>query len=245
MESDTWYRVPVVVRQRSGSTCKVWEKRRSGRRGGQGGFTDLFGRARKAGRLGWVERRRAESRTRFKRKVLRVNGAEVMPRPQQQQPSPARVFVRSLLPFSPLRASSLSWNSRRKRGEGEGGSEAPFSPADSLLSLSTLSLPVCSSSLFLLLSSSVAPFLVHFPLKNMPRSHFFVRRCSFFFLSLVSSHTFEMARSFPRAAPARTVANKYIECKLPTNFFHRFAYSRCACAGMYISIRRHLLSAFL
>lgn len=96
-----------MVRQRSGSTCKVWEKRK-GEGEGQGGSADLFGRARKAGRLGWVERRRAESRTRFKRKVLRVNGAEVMPRSQQQQPSPARVFVRSLLPFSPLRASSLS-----------------------------------------------------------------------------------------------------------------------------------------
>lgn len=57
---------------------------------------DLFGRAEKAGRLGWVERRRAESRTRFKRKVLRVNGAEVMPRPQQQQPTPfARALARS------------------------------------------------------------------------------------------------------------------------------------------------------
>jgi hypothetical protein len=74
--------------------------------GGAGIRADLFGRAEKAGRLGWLERRRAESRTRFKRKVLRVNGAEVMPRPQQQQPTPFASCARSLLPFSPLRDRS-------------------------------------------------------------------------------------------------------------------------------------------
>lgn len=93
-------------------------------------FADLFGRARKAGRLGWVERRRAESRTRFKRKVLRVNGAEVMPRPQQQQPSSARVlahslarFFRSLL-FAPV--LPLPRNNRREKKGGERGREARF-----------------------------------------------------------------------------------------------------------------------
>lgn len=132
MESDTRYRVPAV-RRRSGSGLVALAKY-GGEGEGEGGgeFADLFGRARKAGRLGWVERRRAESRTRFKRKVLRVNGAEVMPRPQQQQPSSARVlahslarFFRSLL-FAPV--LPLSRNNRRKKGWREGeGSEIPFS----------------------------------------------------------------------------------------------------------------------
>lgn len=127
-----------------------------GGRGGRGGgeFADLFGRARKAGRLGWVERRRAESRTRFKRKVLRVNGAEVMPRPQQQQPSSARVlahslarFFRSLL-FAPVLPLSLGITGEKKGRREGGGKRDSFLLADSLLSLSTLSLPVCSFSLY-------------------------------------------------------------------------------------------------
>lgn len=166
MESDTRYRVPAVVQQRSGSTCKVWEK--GGRERGQGGFADLFGRARKAGRLGWVERRRAESRTRFKRKVLRVNGAEVMPRPQQQQPSPARVFARSLLPFSPLHASSLSLSlgiagekSEREKEETRLLSPRGFSPLlkhtlSSCLLLLSFSLSLCCCLLRLHHSSSIS-----------------------------------------------------------------------------------------
>lgn len=60
----------------SGSTCKVW-------------------------RSFWsCRRRRVESRTRFKRKVLRVNGADVMLPPQQQQPPS--------LPFSVVCFLSLS-----------------------------------------------------------------------------------------------------------------------------------------
>ena len=45
------------------------------------------------------EGRRAESRTRFKRKVLRVNGAEVMPRSQQQQPPALLLLFAACLPL--------------------------------------------------------------------------------------------------------------------------------------------------
>lgn len=204
MESDTRYRVPAVRRrsgQRSGSTCKVWGGEGEGEGGGE--FADLFGRARKAGRLGWVERRRAESRTRFKRKVLRVNGAEVMPRPQQQQPSSARVlahslarFFRSLL-FAPV--LPLPRNNRRKKGGREARFLSPrgFSP----LLKHTLSSCLLLLSLSLSLSSSLASFLVHFPPENVPRSHSLVGRRSFSSSTLASSHTLETARSFPRTAP--------------------------------------------
>lgn len=162
-----------------------------------------------------------------------------MPRPQQQQPSPARVFVRSLLPFSPLRASSLSWNSRRKRGEreGEGGGESSFLPADSLLSLSTLSLPVC-----FFLSLSIAVFfgcIIPRPFPSGEHATFSFLRSSllFFFLSVVSSHTLERRPDlFLVQLLSRTVANKCIECKLPTNFFHRFVLALRVHARACISL---------
>lgn len=78
-----------------------------------------------------------------------------MPRPQQQQPSSARVlahslarFFRSLL-FAPVLPLSLGITGEKKREERGGGKRDSFLLADSLLSLSTLSLPVCSFSLSL------------------------------------------------------------------------------------------------
>lgn len=101
MESDTHGTECPAVRRRSDSGLVALVKYGWIGVGKGNGFADLFGRARKAVRLGWVERRRAESRTRFKRKVLRVNGAEVMPWSQQQQPPLAlRVFASSILSFS-------------------------------------------------------------------------------------------------------------------------------------------------
>lgn len=136
---------------------------------------------------------------------MRVNGAEVMPRPQQQQPSSARVlahslarFFRSLL-FAPVLPLPRN-NRRKKRVERGGGKRDSFLLADSLLSLSTLSLPVCSFSL------SIAVFLARIiprPFPSGERATFSLARWSplFFFLNVVSSHTLETARSFPRTAP--------------------------------------------
>lgn len=184
-----------------------------GRREGQGGFADLFGRARKAGRLGWVERRRAESRTRFKRKVLRVNGAEVMPRPQQQQPSPARVFARSLvrffrsLLFTLVLSLGIAGEKRGKERERKRwGESETFSPL-SLRGFSPLLKHTLSSCLFpFSLSLSITVFFAYIiprPFPSGERATFSLPRSSplFFFLSVVSSHTLETARSFPRTAP--------------------------------------------
>lgn len=121
MESDVRQRAAPAVRRWSGSGLVALAKYEIGG-GGGARFADLFGRAREAGRLGWVERRRAESRTRFKRKVLRVNGAEVMLRPQQQQPSLARSLPSvpsssrsfSLTLYSVLSASLTSWRKRER-----------------------------------------------------------------------------------------------------------------------------------
>lgn len=171
-----------------------------------------------------------------------------MPRPQQQQPSPDSC-VRSLartLASSVLSSSCwlcLSWNSREKRKRER--EEARLLPPRGFSPLLKHTLSSCLLPLSLLLSSSLASFLVHFPLENVPRSHFLARRRPFSSSVLSPLTPSRRPDLFLVQLLSRTVANKCIECKLPTNFFHRFrACSPCACAGMYISIRRHLLSAF-
>lgn len=66
MESDTRYRVPAVVRQRSGSTCKVWEKRGGirGREGRTGWIRGSFWSCKEGGsvRVGREETSRVENK---------------------------------------------------------------------------------------------------------------------------------------------------------------------------------------
>lgn len=220
----------AVVRQRS--ALVKYRMTREGKRR-KGGFANLFGRARKTGRLGWVERRRAESRTRFKRKVLRVNGAEVMPRPQQQQPSSARV-LHSLLPFS-LFAPVLSLGITTEKKGRERKRDSFLSPRGfSPLLKHTL------SSCLLTLSLSVAVFfacIMSRPFPSGEHATFSLPRRStlFFFLYVVSSHTLETAPILVQLL-SRTVTNKCIECKLPTNFFHRFVLALRVHARVCISL---------
>lgn len=194
-----------------------------------------------------------------------------MPRPQQQQPplSPplVRPFARSLsfrspirvrflsLSISPFRVSSLTWDEGKRES-----AKLPFSITDFLLSLSTLSLSVSSSSFFssLFFSSSLSLsfFLSHHSssiFQQKTRATFSLSRTfarssiSFFLFSrCLFSRALETARSFSRARLlSRTVANKCIECKLPTNFFlDSCLFALYMSVGMYISIRRHLFSAF-
>lgn len=117
-----------------------------------------------------------------------------------------------------------------------GGKRDSFLLADSLLSLSTLSLPVCSFSLSLSLSSSLASFLVHFPPENVPRSHSLVGRRSFSSSTLSPLTPSRRPDLFLVQLLSRTVANKCIECKLPTNFFHRFVLALRVHARACISL---------
>lgn len=87
--------------------------------------------------------------------------------------------------------------------------------------------------------------------KHALRSHFLVRLpvllFLFFFFSRVVSSRALLRRPdlFLARLLSRTVVNKCIECKLPTNFFlDSCLFALCMSANMYISIRRHLLSAF-
>lgn len=149
-------------------------------------------------------------------------------------------FFRSLLFALVLSHEIAEEKEEREREKAIFLSPHEFSP----LLKHTLSLPVCSSSLILLLSSSLASFLVHFPLENMPRSHFFVRRSVLFlpqrclfshprdgpiFFSCSSYHE-QSLTSASNASCRRTSSTD--SCLLPV------------CIRVYISIRRHLLSAF-
>ena len=123
---------------------------------------DLFGVGRGVSARGGPEGGggRVESRTRFKRKVLRVNGAEVMPRSQQQQPPssspspflpPVFLTLSSFSPFgSPtlrflLSSLSVSNRGKEKRGECYAGVSSPLPRSYTFSSLSlSLSLPSLS-----------------------------------------------------------------------------------------------------
>lgn len=239
-----------MVRQRPASTCGAWQERRRG-------YADLFGRARKAGRLGWVERRRAESRTRFKRKVLRVNGAEVMPRPQQQQPpslAPRTLSLSLFLSFarsfrSPLRARtvfSLFRSSHPPFGLAGGKRESvklPFSRGFSPLLKHTLSSCLLSFRPPSL-SFSLASSLVGLPPQNAAFSlHPFAPRPPSFLV--VFSHTprdgsIFFSRNSHHGQSLTSASNA--SCRRTSPAIR--TYSPCARAPVYISIRRHLLSAF-
>ena len=158
-----------------------------------------------------------------------------MPRPQQQQPSSLLVCFTRFFRSLSLCTSSLSWYNHRKKREREREKARFFSPRGfSPLLKHTLS--SCLLLLSLLLSSLLASCLVHFPLENMPRSHFLVGQCSFSSSTLSPLTPSRRLDLFLVQLLSRTVTNKCIECKLPTNFFHRFVLALRVHARVCISL---------
>jgi len=205
-------------------------------------FADLFGPARKAGRLGWVERRRAESRTRFKRKVLRVNGAEVMPRPQQQQPSLARLLARSFRSLFFTLILSLSLLSCLPLGL-VGEKESAKLPL--------LPLPSLGFSLLLkhTLSSCLFPFSFRFsrslvcvtsrPFPSEERAAFSLPRfkLSLFFLpGVVSSHPRDGSIFSSRGSYHEQSLTSASNASCRRNFFHRSALVLSVCTREYVYV---------
>lgn len=149
-----------------------------------------------------------------------------------------RSLASSVLSFSHRFAPSLSQNNRRKKGRRErgGGREARFLSPRGFSPLLKHTLSSCLLLLSLSLSSLLASFLVHFPPENVPRSHLLVGRRSFSSSTLSPLTPSRRPDLFLVQLLSRTVANKCIECKLPTNFFHRFVLALRVHARACISL---------